>query len=204
MGPSYASGSTIVRVTSAIPRGLRSRVPAKITSCMFAPRRLFALCSPSTQLTPSRMFDLPQPFGPTTTAMPVPGTVSSVRSQKLLKPRMWIFFSFSMLTPGHMGYESLLSGSASFARIRSAGEEYPLITDSKEPKSQGQSGEEVFLWIRGAGTPLLGYFKANVGNSPIFIEFRPRFPQVGIPENLGSDMGKTHCFSDHLLQCPQR
>jgi hypothetical protein len=31
--------------------------------------------------------------------MPVPGTVSSVRSQKLLKPRMWIFFSFSMLTP---------------------------------------------------------------------------------------------------------
>jgi hypothetical protein len=23
-----------------------------------------------------------------------------VRSQKLLKPRMWIFFSFSMFTPG--------------------------------------------------------------------------------------------------------
>jgi len=39
------------------------------------------------------------PIGPTTTAMPVPGTASSVRSQKLLKPRMWIFFSFSMLTP---------------------------------------------------------------------------------------------------------
>jgi len=46
------------------------------------------------------MFDFPHPFGPTTTAIPVPGTVSSVRSQKLLKPRMWIFFSFSMLSPG--------------------------------------------------------------------------------------------------------
>jgi hypothetical protein len=46
------------------------------------------------------MFDFPHTFGPTTTSMPVPGTVSSVRSQKLLKPRMWIFFSFSMLSPG--------------------------------------------------------------------------------------------------------
>ena len=86
-------------VTSAIPSGLRSRVPAKITSAMLPPRRLLALCSPSTQLTPSRMLDFPHPFGPTTTAIPVPGTVNSVRSQKLLKPRMWIFFSFSMLTP---------------------------------------------------------------------------------------------------------
>src|SRR6476646_8371342 len=86
-------------VTSAIPSAFRSRVPAKITSAILPPRRLFALCSPSTQLTPSRMFDFPHPFGPTTTAMPVPGTVSSVRSQKLLKPSMWIFLSFSMLSP---------------------------------------------------------------------------------------------------------
>ncbi len=90
----------MVSVTSAMPSGLRSRVPAKITSCMCVPRKVFALCSPSTQLTPSRMFDFPHPFGPTTTAMPVPATVNSVRSQKLLKPRMWIFFSFSMSTPG--------------------------------------------------------------------------------------------------------
>src|SRR4051812_34380478 len=90
----------MVSVTSAMPSGLRSRVPAKITSCIWVPRRDLALCSPSTQLTPSRMFDLPHPLGPTTTAMPVPPTVSSVRSQKLLKPRMWIFFSFSMSTPG--------------------------------------------------------------------------------------------------------
>ena len=84
----------MVSVTSAMPSGLRSRVPAKITSCMWVPRSDLALCSPSTQLTPSRMFDLPHPFGPTTTAMPVPATVNSVRSQKLLKPRMWIFFKF--------------------------------------------------------------------------------------------------------------
>ncbi len=89
----------MVSVTSAIPSALRSRVPAKITSCICVPRRLLALCSPSTQLTPSRMFDLPHPLGPTTTAIPVPGTVNSVRSQKLLKPRIWIFFSFSIFTP---------------------------------------------------------------------------------------------------------
>src|SRR3569833_2753357 len=85
---------------SDMTRALRTRVPAKITSCMLPPRRLSALCSPRSQLTPSRKFDFPHPFGPTTTAIPVPGTVSSVRSQKLLKPRMWIFFSFSMLSPG--------------------------------------------------------------------------------------------------------
>ena len=39
-------------------------------------------------------------FGPTTTAISYPGIASSVRSQKLLKPRIWIFFSFSIFTPG--------------------------------------------------------------------------------------------------------
>ncbi len=93
----------MVSVTSAMPRALRSRVPAKITSCMCVPRKVLALCSPSTQLTPSRMFDLPHPFGPTTTAIPVPATVNSVRSQKLLKPSMWIFFSLSIVSPGGWG-----------------------------------------------------------------------------------------------------
>ena len=36
------SGSTSVIVTYAMPSGLRSRVPAKITSSMRAPRRLLA------------------------------------------------------------------------------------------------------------------------------------------------------------------
>src|SRR5580704_18574406 len=87
------------RETSAMPRDLRSRVPAKMTSSIFAPRRLLADCSPSTQLTASRMFDLPQPLGPTTAAIPWPGRVSSVRSQKDLKPRIWIFLSLSIDTP---------------------------------------------------------------------------------------------------------
>ncbi len=54
----------MVKVTCAIPSGFLSRVPAKITSSMRVPRRLFALCSPSTQLMASLRFDFPQPFGP--------------------------------------------------------------------------------------------------------------------------------------------
>ena len=70
----------MVRVTCAIPSGLRSRVPAKITSSMRVPRRLLALCSPRTQLMASLMLDLPQPFGPTMAAMPEPWNFISVRS----------------------------------------------------------------------------------------------------------------------------
>ena len=55
-----------------MPSGLRSRVPAKITSSMRAPRRLLADCSPSTQLMASLMLLLPQPLGPTMAAMPFP------------------------------------------------------------------------------------------------------------------------------------
>ena len=158
----------MVKVTSAMPRALRSRVPAKITSCMCVPRRLFALCSPSTQLTASRMFDLPHPLGPTTVAMPVPVTVNSVRSQKLLNPRMWIFFNFSIPTPiflkdqgrvcGYVlpkcGYD-LLSGSVFPAPKLRANCCYP-ITDSTEPESQGQRRKRGFLWIRESGIPVLG------------------------------------------------
>src|ERR1700735_4333355 len=79
-----------------MPRDLRSRVPAKITSSILVPRRLLADCPPRTQLTASRIFDLPHPLGPTTTAIPWPGRVTSVRSQKDLNPSIWIFFSFSI------------------------------------------------------------------------------------------------------------
>ena len=47
-----------------MPVGLRSRVPAKMTSCMLTPRSDRADCSPSTHEMASEMFDLPQPFGP--------------------------------------------------------------------------------------------------------------------------------------------
>src|SRR5271165_143245 len=78
-----------------MPVGLRSRVPAKITSCMFTPRSDRADCSPSTHEIASEMFDLPQPFGPTIAAMPSPSNFSSVRSQNDLKPRICSFFSLS-------------------------------------------------------------------------------------------------------------
>ncbi len=74
------SSGTRVMVTCAIPSAFLSRVPAKITSSMRAPRRLFADCSPSTQLIASLKFDLPQPFGPTTAAIPLPLNFISVRS----------------------------------------------------------------------------------------------------------------------------
>src|SRR5262249_29777017 len=78
-----------------MPVGLRSRVPAKITSSMRTPRRLLADCSPSTQEMESAILDFPQPLGPTTAAIPSPGNFSSVLSQKDLNPRICSFFSFS-------------------------------------------------------------------------------------------------------------
>src|ERR1700756_4170421 len=78
-----------------MPVGLRSRVPAKMTSCMCTPRSNRADCSPSTHEMASEMFDLPQPFGPTMAAMPSPWKRRSVRSQNDLKPRICSFFSLS-------------------------------------------------------------------------------------------------------------
>src|SRR6478752_1222687 len=78
-----------------MPVGLRSRVPAKITSSMRTPRRLLADCSPSTQEIESEILDFPHPLGPTTAAMPSPGNFSSVRSQKDLNPRICSFLSLS-------------------------------------------------------------------------------------------------------------
>src|SRR5438477_3175780 len=78
-----------------MPVGLRSRVPAKITSSIRDPRSVLADCSPSTQEMASEMFDLPQPFGPMMAATPSPWNFSSVRSQKDLNPRICSFFSLS-------------------------------------------------------------------------------------------------------------
>src|SRR5437879_4029419 len=78
-----------------MPVGLRSRLPAKITSSMRTPRRLLADCSPNTHEIASEIFDLPHPFGPTTAAMPSPWNLSSVRSQKDLNPKICSFLSFS-------------------------------------------------------------------------------------------------------------
>ena len=46
-----------------MPVGLRSRVPAKMTSSILMPRRLFADCSPSTQVMASEMLDFAAAVG---------------------------------------------------------------------------------------------------------------------------------------------
>src|SRR6478609_8217135 len=74
-----------VSVTSARPFGPRDSEPLKITSSMFLPRRCFGLCSPRTQRIASTMFDLPQPFGPTTPVTPE-GKSRTVRWGKDLNP----------------------------------------------------------------------------------------------------------------------
>ena len=73
--------------TSAAAVGLRASLPLKITSSIRSPRRLLALCSPSTHVMASTTLLLPQPFGPTMAVTPS-SNPSSARSGKLLKPVM--------------------------------------------------------------------------------------------------------------------
>src|SRR5579885_458712 len=84
-----------VNETSAMPVGLRSRVPAKMTSSIRAPRSDLADCSPSTHEIASEMLDLPHPLGPMMAATPSPWNFSSVRSQNDLNPRICSLFSLS-------------------------------------------------------------------------------------------------------------
>src|SRR5205807_4501643 len=74
-----------VIVTSARPWLRRVVEPLKITSAISPPRKLLALCSPSTQRTPSTMLLFPDPFGPTIAVMPLLNS-NWVLSAKLLKP----------------------------------------------------------------------------------------------------------------------
>jgi len=74
-----------LRLTSAMPTGWRDWLPAKITSSIARPRRCLAEISPMTHRTASMMFDLPQPFGPTTPVR-FEGKVTVVGSTNDLKP----------------------------------------------------------------------------------------------------------------------
>src|SRR5688572_572195 len=56
-----------------------------MTSSMRSPRRLFALCSPITQVMASATLLLPHPLGPTMAVTPL-SKASSERSEKDLKP----------------------------------------------------------------------------------------------------------------------
>src|SRR5215204_1535525 len=75
------------RRTSAAPVGLRASEPEKMTSSILSPRRLLALCSPSTHVSASATLLLPQPLGPTMAVTPR-SNASSDRSEKDLKPEI--------------------------------------------------------------------------------------------------------------------
>src|SRR6266851_756175 len=85
---------SMVRVTSARPSGGREAVPAKTTSSILPPRRLLAPCSPITQAKASTMFDLPDPFGPTTQVIPGSNR-SDVAEAKDLNPRRVRLFTYT-------------------------------------------------------------------------------------------------------------
>src|SRR3979490_2750128 len=67
---SAPSALSMVRMTSARPRGGRLGVPAKPTSSILPPRSDLAPCSPITQARASTTLDLPEPLGPTMQVMP--------------------------------------------------------------------------------------------------------------------------------------
>src|SRR4051795_2490180 len=72
--------------TSARPSAGRSGVPAKMTSSILPPRSVRGPWAPSTHATASTRFDLPDPFGPTTTMTPGSNS-STVLSANDLNPR---------------------------------------------------------------------------------------------------------------------
>src|SRR6267378_4942087 len=112
---SASSGSSMVMVTSASPRGGRLVVPLKMQSAMRSARSDLWLCSPRTQEMASTTLDLPQPFGPTMQVVPDPLNVTTVRSQNDLKPTISTFRSFSKMSP--FGRQ-LLRGCQHEARIQ--------------------------------------------------------------------------------------
>src|SRR4029079_1545754 len=73
--------------SSAAAVGFRASLPLKMTSSIFSPRRLFALCSPSTQVMASATLLLAHPLGPTM-AVRHSSKASSDRSEKDLKPEI--------------------------------------------------------------------------------------------------------------------
>src|SRR5688500_10384342 len=84
----------MVSTTSARPSGARPAVPAKMTSSILPPRRLFAPCSPITQLSASTTLDLPEPLGPTTQVTPG-SKLSVVAEAKDLNPRRVRLFRYT-------------------------------------------------------------------------------------------------------------
>ena len=86
---------SIVKTTSALPKGARPAEPLKITSSIVPPRNVLAPCSPITQAIASTTFDLPEPFGPTTAVIPC-SKFSVVAEANDLNPRIVRLFKYKI------------------------------------------------------------------------------------------------------------
>src|SRR4051812_28160826 len=84
--PSSLSNSSSTSQKSA---GACPGEPAKSTSSGFSARSSCGLIDPEAQSSASATFDLPEPFGPTTTATPGSSRTSTA-SGNALRPRSWI------------------------------------------------------------------------------------------------------------------
>src|SRR6516165_11693801 len=124
---------SMVRVTSARPSGGREEVPAKTTSSILPPRRLFTPCSPITQANASTMFDLPDPFGPTTQVIPGSNR-SKVVEAKDLNPRRVRLFTYTR------GFSSLRSWPGSAAAPGPGGAVPGLTPRPRRSRRQAVSG----------------------------------------------------------------
>src|SRR5215469_8398134 len=134
-----------VSETSAMPVGLRSRVPAKMTSSMRAPRSDLADCSPSTHEIASEIFDLPQPLGPTMAAIPSPWNLSSVRSQKDLNPRICSFFSLSKARSFMVEPEQLMSSQVPWGKNHQFEPEIATNRPKVMPKCPRRRARDILL-----------------------------------------------------------
>src|SRR5688500_11782157 len=129
----YSRGSTPSslenrKTTSARLIGLRSRLPAKITSSILLPRTSVGRCSPSTQRIASEMLLLPHPLGPTIAVIPGLKSIAT-RSANDLNPyisRRWSFTPDSSVGWGRVSSDRVSSHSPRepgdlFCRFRAEG-----------------------------------------------------------------------------------
>jgi hypothetical protein len=96
-----------------------------------------------------------------------------VRSQKLLNPRMWIFFNFSIFTPEIWPMYGL--AAARLKRPIKSGKIGRLPRDFTEQKRRGQRRRPPFLWIMWGGIGRLqnlvdyrALFGISAGFVPLF------------------------------------
>jgi hypothetical protein len=111
--------------------GLTLPLPAKSKSAAFGDLSAFVLRSPKTQTMASKMFDLPDPFGPTIAV--IPGEkINSVRLAKLLNPKRLKLLSL-MVTPQQQSCPLTLLSS----RNSSAFPAHPVFSPTLALRSLG-------------------------------------------------------------------